>query len=265
MAKMLTRPCLFILIVLSSCMLFNFHSVAQTVEVTLPDTTATEGSTISIPVLCNDVTGLGVYSYGFKIEYDQSIITATGVAVDETISLPWGAPTFNIGEGTIFIAAAGSAPLNGEGVLLFIDFSINGTVGNITMIQFTEAMFNEGEPMAVTTNGNLEVVPPTTVKPEPAIPGSFKISPAYPNPFNPSTTVEYELLSKSRITISVYDELGRFINTLIDESMDMGCHTITWDGYDQSHREVSSGIYFINISAGNTITTISTLKVVKLN
>ncbi len=239
----------------------SLKTFAQTVEITLPDTTATEGSTISIPILCNDVTGLGVYSYGFKIAYDQSIITATGVTVEEAISLPWGTPTFNINDGNIFVAAAGSSPLSGEGVLLFINFSITGTVGNNSILQFAEAMFNEGEPSVVTHDGNLDVVPPTTVKHDPLIPNSFKISQAYPNPFNPSTAIEFDLPQRSQVTAKVYDELGRFVTELVDKTIEMGHHTLTWDGYDQLHREVSSGIYFINISVGNVMTL---LKVIKL-
>ncbi len=265
MAKKSKKTFLNILVICFFLLIINLPSFSQTVEVTIPVTTGVEGSTISIPIHCNNVTGLGIYAYGLKIAFDQNIITATNVTVEEAISSPWGTPTFNIEDGAIFVAAAGSDPLSGEGILLFIDFSITGAVGNTTLLQFTEAMFNEGEPLAVTNDGNLEVVLPTTVKPDPLLPKSFKISQAYPNPFNPSTTVEFELLRRARITVKVYDDLGRFINSLVDESMDMGHHTVTWDGYDQTHREVSSGIYFINISAGNTFTTITTLKVVKLN
>jgi len=265
MAKKSIKPLLYILITCVFCFIINHTSYAQTVEVTLPDTTGVEGSTISIPVRCNDVTALGVYAYGLKVAYDQNIITATGVTVEEAISLPWGTPTFNVEDGVIIVAAAGSEPLSGEGILFFVNFIINGAVGNNSIIQFADVLFNEGDPIAVTSDGNLEIIPPTSIKSEPLIPKSFNISPAYPNPFNPSTTVEFELTARSRISVNVYDELGRFINSLADEYLDMGRHYVTWDGYDQSHREVSSGIYFIRISTGKKITTITTLKVVKLN
>jgi len=262
MANNSKKSLYYIFVILILFFFITLQSFGQTIDVTIPDTTGAEGSTISIPVRCNSVTGLGVYAYGFKLTYDQNIITATGVTVEETISSPWGAPTFNVEEEAINIAAASSTPLEGEGVLVFINFSIIGAVGSNTLIQFTEAVFNEGEPLANTSDGKLTVVESSTVKPDLSLPNSFKISPAYPNPFNPSTAIDFELPQRSRITVKVYDELGRFVNKLVDETMDIGHHSIIWSGHDQSHREVSSGIYFINISTGNTTFSV---KVVKLN
>jgi sugar lactone lactonase YvrE len=67
----------------------------------------------------------------------------------------------------------------------------------------------------------------------------------YPNPFNASTVIQYNLPSSSDVTIEIYDILGRKIETLVQGEQPAGNHQVTWDaGYQ------SSGIYFYRIQAG---------------
>jgi flagellar hook assembly protein FlgD len=67
----------------------------------------------------------------------------------------------------------------------------------------------------------------------------------YPNPFNPSTTIVYELSNPSRVTLRIFDASGRAVRSLIDGSpTDSGQHRVRWDGTDGSGRRVESGVYF---------------------
>jgi hypothetical protein len=68
----------------------------------------------------------------------------------------------------------------------------------------------------------------------------------YPNPFNARTTIEYNVPFAMRITLEIYDILGRKVETLIDEFHYPGSYAVTWDA---SH--VSSGMYFYRIQAGD--------------
>ncbi|MGE5810265.1 MAG: glycosyl hydrolase 53 family protein [Ignavibacteria bacterium] len=77
------------------------------------------------------------------------------------------------------------------------------------------------------------------------IPGSYGIK-IYPNPFNPSATIEYELPKSSDVSIVIYDILGNEIATLADGFENTGSHTITWQP-----QNVSSGVYFCRMKAGN--------------
>lgn len=72
----------------------------------------------------------------------------------------------------------------------------------------------------------------------------------YPNPFNPETTVSFSLKQDGRTEIHVYNILGQKIRTLVDGSLKAGNHTIRWNGKDDNGRGVSSGIYFLKMSAG---------------
>lgn len=71
----------------------------------------------------------------------------------------------------------------------------------------------------------------------------------YPNPFNPSTTVAFELAARERVVVHVYDVAGRLVKTLADEAFSSGPHELHWDGSDNHGTRVASGIYFIRIAA----------------
>jgi len=75
----------------------------------------------------------------------------------------------------------------------------------------------------------------------------------YPNPFNPSTTIEYNLKESGIINISIYDITGRIIKILVNGEKAKGTHKIIWDGKDESGNIYSSGIYICRIIGKNLI------------
>jgi predicted outer membrane repeat protein len=72
----------------------------------------------------------------------------------------------------------------------------------------------------------------------------------YPNPFNPSVTIAYELKSSERVELSIYDVGGRLVRTLVDGVRDAGVHEESWNGRDRSGNSVASGVYFVVMRAG---------------
>nr|MDK2850862.1 hypothetical protein [Candidatus Cloacimonadota bacterium] len=84
---------------------------------------------------------------------------------------------------------------------------------------------------AVNTDG--EVVAPV-----------FALRTNYPNPFNPSTNISFSIPSPAKVKLTVYNVKGQKVKELINDTMDMGKHTVQWDGTDHSNRKVSSGLYF---------------------
>jgi hypothetical protein len=89
-----------------------------------------------------------------------------------------------------------------------------------------------------------------------AFPTQLELSPNFPNPFNPSTTISFKLQSSNRISLVIFDALGKEVKTLIDnEWFDFGPHKIMWDGTTDDGRAASSGVYFCRLSGnGNGIT-----------
>ena len=76
----------------------------------------------------------------------------------------------------------------------------------------------------------------------------FALYPNYPNPFNASTVIMYQLSEPSHVGLSVYGPSGDFIKTLMDSVQPQGIHRMTWDGTDEDGNRVSSGIYMIRLS-----------------
>lgn len=74
-----------------------------------------------------------------------------------------------------------------------------------------------------------------------------------PNPFNPETTISFELLEAGAARLAVFDLAGRLVRTLVDESMAAGGHEVVWDGRDASGREVGSGTYQARLSFGGRV------------
>jgi len=90
----------------------------------------------------------------------------------------------------------------------------------------------------------------TAVK-DPAVPAQLTLHQNRPNPFNPTTTIDYEVpAGAGRVTLRVYDVSGRLVRTLVDSRQPAGPATATWDGRDNDGAPASSGVYFYKLSAG---------------
>jgi hypothetical protein len=98
----------------------------------------------------------------------------------------------------------------------------------------------------------------TTIEPTPGIeeygklgnlPLQTQMSVIYPNPFMQRTTISYQIASRGRISLSIYDAAGRLVSNLTDGVMEPGYYSIHWDGYDEHQRRVPAGVYFVKLSA----------------
>ncbi len=81
-------------------------------------------------------------------------------------------------------------------------------------------------------------------------PHSFFLAQNAPNPFNPSTSIHYQLTESRPVRLIVYDLLGQPVRTLVDGLRTRGAHTATWDGRDQQGKAVASGVYLYRLHAG---------------
>ncbi|SVD99794.1 uncharacterized protein METZ01_LOCUS452648, partial [marine metagenome] len=87
------------------------------------------------------------------------------------------------------------------------------------------------------------------------MPDSFNLLPNYPNPFNPVTTFHYTLPQRSRVTLIIYDMLGKEITQLVSTTQDAGFKSVQWDAKDSMGRPVSAGVYLYHIKAGEFVQT----------
>ncbi|MFH0883602.1 MAG: T9SS type A sorting domain-containing protein [bacterium] len=86
---------------------------------------------------------------------------------------------------------------------------------------------------------------------EAGLPKVFALYPVYPNPFNPSTTVAFQLPKNAAVKVIVYNMLGQKVRTLIDQPMVAGQHTVMWHGVNDSNMPVASGVYFLRFDAAD--------------
>ena len=85
---------------------------------------------------------------------------------------------------------------------------------------------------------------------DPALPTRYALHNAYPNPFNPSTVLRYDMPSAGRVTVTVYDALGRRVASLLNDTVPAGSHALTWQATG-----VGSGSYFVRMTAGDRVFT----------
>jgi len=87
------------------------------------------------------------------------------------------------------------------------------------------------------------------------LPHILVLYPNYPNPFNPVTTLRYDLPEQTHVNITVYDMLGRQVKTLINHTQDAGYRSVIWNATNDYGKPVSAGIYLYQIQAGDYIST----------
>jgi len=90
---------------------------------------------------------------------------------------------------------------------------------------------------------------------EVSIPGEFALHPNFPNPFNPTTMIAYDLPEQADVQLDIYDLMGRNINMVINQNQSAGRHFVTWNANDYLGNQVSAGVYLYRLQAGNKIFT----------
>ncbi len=98
--------------------------------------------------------------------------------------------------------------------------------------------------------GTINIIGTTSVNE--TVPVSTQLFTAYPNPFNPTTTLKYNLAKDNHITMTVYDVLGRQIKQLINQKQPAGEYSVQWNGSTDSGQLTPSGTYLIQMNTGNT-------------
>jgi len=95
----------------------------------------------------------------------------------------------------------------------------------------------------------------TQVLDEITTPQSYRLYQNFPNPFNPTTNIEFTIPKPGEIKLVIYNLMGQKVKTLVQGHYPAGRHRIVWDGTNDSHELVASGIYFYRFKSDNFITT----------
>ena len=87
------------------------------------------------------------------------------------------------------------------------------------------------------------------------LPVTYKLYNAYPNPFNPVTTLKYDLPEDALVNITIYDMMGRVVKTLIYDQQTTGYRSLQWNATNDAGQPVSAGVYLYKIQAGEFVQT----------
>ena len=88
-----------------------------------------------------------------------------------------------------------------------------------------------------------------------ALPDGFALGPNYPNPFNPSTLIPYQLPGATQVRLEVFNVLGQRVTTLVDGERSAGFHTAVWDATNAAGQAVGAGVYFYRLSSRDALLT----------
>jgi hypothetical protein len=224
---------------------------AETVNMSIPDTTAGRGDTLWIPIWSTSLTDSNVYSYQFIISFDSTFIEIVGVSSDGGITDagPWMAPIWHIidGEDSLRVASAGTEPLSGEGLFVRVGVTVLDTAPSDSSMYLGlhDCILNEGVPVVspdggwiFITAGGVDYVPgdgsgPVKVE---------RLSPA---------TIRWEVANVDThgARLQIYDAFGRFVASVGPSGSDEAV-TFTWKGMNSGGEAVSGGVYFYSLSSG---------------
>jgi hypothetical protein len=123
-----------------------------------------------------------------------------------------------------------------------INFFVNNSATRA--LKITDLMVDLGTPINIPAQyANI-----VDVKNEQTLPAEFKLSQNYPNPFNPTTNIEFAIPQNGKVSLVVYDELGRTVANLVNGELAAGTHNVNFNASN-----LASGVYFYKLISGNFV------------
>lgn len=144
----------------------------------------------------------------------------------------------SVEESRIRVSFAGDESGTGGGAMLELILD-ESDVDPVNLVRLDHVSLNEG------------MVPIRIVGREAKIPTAYRLAQNHPNPFNPETTVRYDLPQGGMVHLRVYALTGQVVRTLVAEERAAGSHSATWDGTNDAGRAVASGVYLYRMEAGD--------------
>jgi hypothetical protein len=222
--------------------------VNDNVELTLSlsDSKVLAGHTVTVNVALANATALS--GFGFEMLYDADKFEYVESAASEQDLLKSGGaetPLFlahpvEAGQLVIANAVIDGAPVSGNGEVVSLTFKVLQEFEENARFEIADGIVFDHEqlPNPVVALGSLSVE---------STPTEFALLQNFPNPFNPETTIKYNLAEGTNVSLRIYNVVGQVVRTLVAEPQSAGRYTVRWNGSDDRGVSVSSGIYFYEL------------------
>lgn len=232
----------------------------DTMFVTIPDVGGAVGEIVFVDLGIN-TKNVGVSSFGLQLNYNSSVIEFLGAdvaALPSSWMLYFNSDSLNTLDFGGMDGSGGDFPIktNDEKTLIQLKFKIlNNTQIEVPLIFGDNKTAGDvrGNDMVVVSNGGILNTNgiSTPINPPVEFPTSINLSPAFPNPFNPSTNIQVEIpQGGSEVKLIVYDGMGRVVRTIFEGRLIGGTHNFRFDATD-----LSSGIYIYQLRSMDGIFT----------
>lgn len=202
----------------------------------------------NINVRVIDTAGDGAYNYwGLKVPVELTSFTAE-VSPYEGVNVKWET---GIEYGNTGFHVLRSLKEDGEYVKINEQLIATAPVGQY---EYIDQAIAAGRTYYyklenVNVDGTTSLHGP--VKAEAPVPKDFKLVQNFPNPFNPATTMRFDLPKVVQVKLEIYNVLGQKVRTLIDREMEPGYHEMMWDSKNDIGMLVASGVYYYRLIAGD--------------
>lgn len=216
-----------------------------------PDTTSTSsplskfesptieiaGSQLRLPV--SVPAGISCLSLELQVRYPQELCSLTDIEKMD-LAVPFQLVSQHQ-PGQVRLALYGVSPLLTGGTLCQLHFQLSDSLSNGGVIEIDRLQINDFPPVSATI-----LLPAASTS---ASPTRLALFQNYPNPFNARTTIRFTVDRLGRVNCSIYDLSGRLVKQLIDDDCSAGEYRIVWDGTDERHQPIASGVYLCQIDA----------------
>jgi len=148
---------------------------------------------------------------------------------------------------------AGQRGVDGAGVVAKIKMRLSSAArhGDAITLTLQNAVANDPDGRAISANATSSqfTIGGVASKQSESLPEIFALHPNTPNPFNPATTIHYDLPEQRDVQVEILDMLGKRVRLLVNESQPAGRYAARWDGRNDAGREVASGVFIYQLRA----------------
>ncbi|MCG8603770.1 DNRLRE domain-containing protein, partial [bacterium] len=199
-----------------------------------------KGNMIEVPFTLD--SSAPIRGFQIKLRYDGTQITDIMPYVDSERNLILD---YEVRDGEIEVMAylkKENSAVQMDGILLTLTGRLQRPAENAA-IEVIEGLF---------VSRNLKTIPlEAEAESASEIPAEFQLFQNFPNPFNLGTRITFNVPSKSKVSLKIYNLRGELVRTLVNEEREPGLQTVSWNGSNESGITVASGVYVYRLSAGN--------------